>query len=98
MIIIFVIVASLIFYLSITGYLKLIINKLKEITTLRIVLWILFVLWILVFLLVQMRLIGLYFTSYSKAISVLSLVLGTGASIVLHRKLWADFLRMTSGK
>lgn len=98
MIILLVLVASLIFYLSITGYLKLIVNKLKTSTTLRISLWLVFVLWVLIFILLQMRLIGLYFIDFNKAISVISIVLGTGASVFLNRTLWMEFLKMNSGK
>ncbi len=96
MIVVMVLVASLIFYISITGYAKLIVTRLSSNVALRIALWLFLIVWILVFVLGQMRLIQIYFSDYNKAISVVSLVLGAGVSAFFHRELWKQFQKLTS--
>lgn len=96
MIVVMVLIASVIFYISITAYAKLIVTRLSNNTALRVALWLFLIVWILVFVLAQMRLIQVYFSDYNKAISVISLVLGTGVSAFFHRNLWKQFQKLTS--
>jgi hypothetical protein len=91
-IIIFLAIASVVFYLSIYGYLYLIVKKLISSKPARIALWLGFVFWVLVFMVIEGMVMHTYFQNFNKAL----IAFGIAISIFFHKNLWQQFNKLIS--
>lgn len=95
-IVLFLAIASVIFYLSIYGYLHLIVNKLSFSKPARIALWLVFVIWVLAFMVIEGMVMQIHFQEYHKAFISLPIALGFAVSVFRQKALWQQFNKMIS--